>query len=765
MARCTNKEETTDLVIPPNPEDNRDEYITNYFENIYKADPTVVVNDNSIDEFLGPTANEGTVVGAKLTDNEKTSLERDLSLRELDQALKSSKNKSSPGIDGIGYDFIRKFWPYLRKPMLDYANCCYENGRLTDSFRLAKIRLIPKKGDLHSLKNWRPISLLSCFYRVLSRAISSRLRKYMDKLTPIGQKGFSSSRQCQEPLINLTDIISKCNRVGRRACILSLDIGKAFDSISHTYLTQVLKFYNFGPRFIKWVILISTNRLACIIKGNGELGRNFPLHRGNAQGDIISPFLFNLCFQIFIYKIEFDVRVHGILDEPTAPDPDVARQPPLVEAPQAAQRLEPATVPAAPAAPGRAPAGPEEPPVRRPANFWAPPIAPAPDPGPGPVRLAQAPLDDRPEQHRLQVQQVYPYSKNVFAYADDGTLVLELNHENLHRVTEILDEFSSISGLKCNIDKTHLMQIGPAEEISEEIINVGFNITDEITVLGMVIRNNIPETLAINMNQIKDKIRKQVDFWHRFNLSLPGRIIVAKSLLYSQLNYLGCFLPTNKNFCTEIDDMICNFVRGNLNISKKRFYQTPADGGLGLFEINEFLLVQRCSWIRRAHNKIDDYWKHSILTKSDGNVLKTTGNDFLISDYPVLHNIASNYAEWLRYFWKYNENYKLAPILNNPIFSLQQNGAVPVTWNFFVDYMPQYRINILALTTASIHNGTRFYSTDEFNDLTGIPITQRKLTALRGVYDTAVIRYNKNDPDKKKLYFSRRIPEFHQERV
>jgi len=91
---------------------------------------------------------------------------------------------------------------------------------------------------LTHIKNWRTISLLSCFYKVLSRAIANRLRKYMDKLTPIGQKGFSEMRQCQEPLINLTDVITKCNIENRKACMLSLDISKAFDSISHHYLEQ-----------------------------------------------------------------------------------------------------------------------------------------------------------------------------------------------------------------------------------------------------------------------------------------------------------------------------------------------------------------------------------------------------------------------------------------------------------------------------------------------------------------------------------------------
>jgi hypothetical protein len=73
----------------------------------------------------------------------------------------------------------------IRKPLFDYTNYCYNRGTLTDNFRSAKIRLIPKKGDLTKLSNWRPISLLNCFYKIISRVIATRLRKVMDKITKV----------------------------------------------------------------------------------------------------------------------------------------------------------------------------------------------------------------------------------------------------------------------------------------------------------------------------------------------------------------------------------------------------------------------------------------------------------------------------------------------------------------------------------------------------------------------------------------------------
>ena len=73
-------------------------------------------------------------------------------------------------------------------------------------------------------------------------------------------------------------------------CCDIFGIKKAFDSLSHSYLHSVYKFYNFGPNLIKWIALLSTKRTVCIILGSEKMTDFFNLERGNAQGDTISPF-------------------------------------------------------------------------------------------------------------------------------------------------------------------------------------------------------------------------------------------------------------------------------------------------------------------------------------------------------------------------------------------------------------------------------------------------------------------------------------------
>ncbi len=221
-------------------------YVGSYYKKIYKKNPDVLISNNAenIKNFLGgEILLQPVVANAKLNDDERTELDSPLTLEELTQSINESNLKSAPGSNGISNKFIKTYWEFFKRPLLNYANYAFETGRLTNSFRTADIKMIPKKGgDLSKIKNWRPISLLNCFYKCISRAFARRLKKYMNKLTPCAQKGYANGRYCQEVLMSMIDTIETCKNNGTKGAMLCLDIQKAFDSISHGYLKTFSNF-------------------------------------------------------------------------------------------------------------------------------------------------------------------------------------------------------------------------------------------------------------------------------------------------------------------------------------------------------------------------------------------------------------------------------------------------------------------------------------------------------------------------------------------
>ena len=196
-------------------------------------------------------------------------------------------------MDGFNNRVIKKCWPLLRRPLLKYANHCFNTGELTSNFRGACICLIPKKGECSSIKNWRPISLLSNMYKIISHALNARLYKIVNRICSRSQKGFNWSRYTQEVLINIWETINHCKLNNIDATVLVVDMAKAFDTLSNNFLDKVLKFYNFGPNIRRWLAFIGNKRTACVLLEDGLTSRNFNLGRGSPQGDNIFPNTFN----------------------------------------------------------------------------------------------------------------------------------------------------------------------------------------------------------------------------------------------------------------------------------------------------------------------------------------------------------------------------------------------------------------------------------------------------------------------------------------
>jgi hypothetical protein len=299
----------------PYPSDkDKIEGIVSYYENIYRIPTSDCVNySECIEKFLGPDIlSHPIVVNSKLTQEEKERLDLPLSIEELDSSVDKCNMRSAPGIDGLSNMFIKKYWHYFRIPLFNYANTCLQKKTLTVNFRSACIKLIPKKGNLSDLKNWRPISLLSNMYKIISRAINARLNSVVNRICSRAQKGFNNQRYTQECLINVIETIAHCNANNIYGAVVAVDMAKAFDTLSHGFLREVFRFFNIGKGMIDWLTLLGENRAACILLDDGSYSRNFKLDRGRAQGDNISPNTFNFADQILILKIELDPGINGI---------------------------------------------------------------------------------------------------------------------------------------------------------------------------------------------------------------------------------------------------------------------------------------------------------------------------------------------------------------------------------------------------------------------------------------------------------------------
>jgi hypothetical protein len=180
--------------------DARKTFIRQFYANIYRKSPDEPEDlEGCIEQFLGPEICANPIVtNSRIPADVKDRLELPLTLHELDVSI-SEANKSVSGMDGMSNCFIKKYWRFFRVPLHRYACCALLKKKLTPTFRSGLIKLIPKKGDTSRITNWRPISLLSCMYKILSRALNTRLKLARDLFLAVRKKGLLTAgiyRRC-----------------------------------------------------------------------------------------------------------------------------------------------------------------------------------------------------------------------------------------------------------------------------------------------------------------------------------------------------------------------------------------------------------------------------------------------------------------------------------------------------------------------------------------------------------------------------------------
>jgi len=715
IAKKTKTDDSTDIICDENGlpfanSEKREEHILKFYSELYKKDNLVA---GSIEDYLGETILRHPLVRAsKLTQGEKDILDLPLTFDEVEKSLTQVNMRSSPGIDGYSYVFIRKFWHIFGKPFFNCAVYALETGDMPKSFLSAQIKLIPKKGDLTKIKNWRPISLLSNFYKILSRAINNRLKKIVNRVLSRGQKGFNQSRQIHEVIINSVENMHYCSKNNIKGAMLSVDMSKAFDSVSHSYMQKVYKFFGFGDRIISWLKAIGTNRKAYILLSNNKLSeKSIILERGTAQGDSPSPFLYNLSAQILIWKIELDNQIEGIYPDPgrgAAPGPGAGRDP----------------------APGQggAPAGPGR--------------GVVPGPGPGPVPGPDPGLDAGLTEELFAYESNKETNKNE-SFADDSSNFVKLKYDTILALKNALILFRYLSGLECNVEKSFIMRIGNLEgDIPQNILDLGFPFTNEVTILGFVLHNSV-NIVAKNYEKVLKKITNIIRFWERFNLSFPGKICVYKTLLIPQINYIATVITPDDITVSNLSREMEAFVLKGLNISKKKIFLSAEEGGIGMFNLTSFIAALQVSWIRRASGITNDNWKVTLKNLGQGNVLncvKGIGNE---ANSLIIENILRSFKTFKLKFDTYENNYINVPIFDSELFGTGRNQSIKFDADFFgIEETNRNGMNIKNVTWGHMETNGSFCPFGEFNFKTGIAVSREKFTALKNAYSRAKRKYH-----------------------
>ena len=207
------------------------------------------------------------------------------------------KPKNSCGPDFISSKLLKDILPIIMEPLCHILNLSLQTGYIPDQFKIAKVVPVFKSGDRQLFTNYRPISLLSSFSKLLERVVARQMEGFLrvNSILYKHQYGFRREHCTSHPVLHfINHIYEALNSDTPKYCLgIFLDIKKAFDTVDRKILLKKLDHYGFRGVANQWFenYLQGRKQYVSIDGTNSELKE---VDCGVPQGSVLGPILFLL---------------------------------------------------------------------------------------------------------------------------------------------------------------------------------------------------------------------------------------------------------------------------------------------------------------------------------------------------------------------------------------------------------------------------------------------------------------------------------------
>ena len=212
--------------------------------------------------------------------------------------VKKMGNKQSMDIFGLSNSFLKKIISVIALPLSHVINQTILTGKIPSELKIAKVIPIFKlKGNNSNEKadpsNYRPISLLAIFSKVLEKVIYQQLSCYLIRNNIIfeHQYGFQSKKSTIHPVIHLLNYIAEAKNDNKTVIGVFCDLAKCFDTIPHSILIKKLSKIGINGVELEWFKNYLSNRQQFVHVNNTD-STKLKIDRGVPQGSILGPILF-----------------------------------------------------------------------------------------------------------------------------------------------------------------------------------------------------------------------------------------------------------------------------------------------------------------------------------------------------------------------------------------------------------------------------------------------------------------------------------------